>query len=191
MLYYLGRISNSKTVVFTIIDTSPHSSPRFPPLPWCSDSLNRMWALVECSSGAHSTTGTLDHGASILLRFPLLTCHGQSFRELSTEEYEDVAIWLWIPALALMDMAIAATALHLLVSDLSRSSSARLPNPDCIGMAFSRVDRCTFLYFGQWHVMEPFNTWPNSRLHSRKPHLSLGLVGGCDDSRLLTNSIHD
>ncbi len=67
-------------------------------------------------------------GASILLPIPITYL---SWVVLSGTfnggEYEDVAIWLWIPALALMDLAIAATALHLLVSDLSRSSSAPAP----------------------------------------------------------------
>ena len=67
-------------------------------------------------------------GASILLPIPITYL---SWAVLSGTfnggEYEDVAIWLWIPALALMDLAIAATALHLLVSDLSRSSSAPAP----------------------------------------------------------------
>ncbi len=67
-------------------------------------------------------------GASVLLPIPITYL---SWAVLSGTfnggEYEDVAIWLWIPALALMDMAIAATALHLLVSDLSRSSSAPAP----------------------------------------------------------------
>ena len=39
--------------------------------------------------------------------------------DVSTE----VLKWLWIPALSMIDLAVAATALHLLVSDLSRSSA--------------------------------------------------------------------
>ena len=35
--------------------------------------------------------------------------------------------WLWIPSLAMLDLAIAATALHLMVSDLSRSAAAPAP----------------------------------------------------------------
>ena len=67
-------------------------------------------------------------GSSILLPIPLTYL---SWAVLSGTfngwEYEDAALWLWIPALALMDLAIASTALHLLVSDLSRSSSAPAP----------------------------------------------------------------
>ena len=64
-------------------------------------------------------------GASILLPVPLTylswaILSGGVDAEVSSE----VLRWLWIPALALIDLAIAATALHLLVSDLSRSSAA-------------------------------------------------------------------
>ena len=67
-------------------------------------------------------------GASILLPIPITYLAWAVLSEtFDGGEYEDVAIWLWIPALAIMDLAIAATALHLLVSDLSRSSSAPAP----------------------------------------------------------------
>ncbi len=67
-------------------------------------------------------------GASLLLPIPITYL---SWMVLSGTfnggESEDVVLWLWIPALALMDLAIAATALHLLVADLSRSSAAPSP----------------------------------------------------------------
>ena len=67
-------------------------------------------------------------GSSILLPIPLTYL---SWAVLSGTfngwEYEDAALWLWIPALALIDLAMASTALHLLVYDLSRSSSAPAP----------------------------------------------------------------
>ena len=67
-------------------------------------------------------------GASILLPIPVtylswLVLSGSVDEPVSSE----VLTWLWIPALAMMDLAIASTALHLLVSDLSRSSAAPAP----------------------------------------------------------------
>jgi hypothetical protein len=67
-------------------------------------------------------------GASILLPIPVtylswFVLSGSVDDQVSSE----VILWLWIPALAMMDLAIAATALHLLVADLSRSSAAPAP----------------------------------------------------------------
>ena len=67
-------------------------------------------------------------GASILLPIPVtylswFVLSGSVDDQVSSE----VMVWLWIPALAMMDLAIASTALHLLVSDLSRSSAAPAP----------------------------------------------------------------
>ncbi|RAH07000.1 MAG: hypothetical protein CMA00_000935 [Methanobacteriota archaeon] len=67
-------------------------------------------------------------GASIFLPIPItyiswFVLSGSVDSEISSE----VLKWLWIPSLALLDLAIAATALHLLVSDLSRSNAAPAP----------------------------------------------------------------
>ena len=67
-------------------------------------------------------------GASIVLPIPVtylswLVLSGSVDGQVSSE----VLTWLWIPALAMVDLAIASTALHLLVSDLSRSSAAPAP----------------------------------------------------------------
>ena len=43
------------------------------------------------------------------------------------ETYSEVLTWLWLPSLVIMDLAIAATALHLLVADLSRSGASPAP----------------------------------------------------------------
>jgi len=66
--------------------------------------------------------------ASILLPIPItylswFILSGSVDDQVSSE----VMMWLWIPALAMTDLAIASTALHLLVSDLSRSSVAPAP----------------------------------------------------------------
>ena len=37
---------------------------------------------------------------------------------------EDVILWLWLPALSMIDLAIASSALHFLVSDLQRSNAS-------------------------------------------------------------------
>ena len=67
-------------------------------------------------------------GASLILPIPVtylswFVLSGSVDAQVSSE----VLAWLWIPALAMMDLAIASTALHLLVSDLSRSSAAPAP----------------------------------------------------------------
>ena len=61
-------------------------------------------------------------GASLLLPIPItylswILLDGAIDAESSIE----VMKWIWLPALSLIDVAIAATALHLLISDLSRS----------------------------------------------------------------------
>jgi len=67
-------------------------------------------------------------GASIILPIPLvylswLVLAGSVDSETSSE----VLWWLWLPALSMLDLAVAATSLHLLVSDLSRSSAVPVP----------------------------------------------------------------
>ena len=86
-----------------------------------SDS-GRWWNAIvgPMARPAYSITG-----ASLLLPIPItylswLVLSGSVDSAVSSE----VLKWLWVPSLALLDLAIAATALHLLVSDLSRSSAA-------------------------------------------------------------------
>ena len=43
---------------------------------------------------------------------------------IDSETSMEVLKWLWVPSLALLDLAIASTALHIMVADLSRSSAA-------------------------------------------------------------------
>ena len=66
--------------------------------------------------------------ASIIFPVPLtyfswIILSGSFDEQVSSE----TILWLWIPAIVMADVAIAATALHLLVSDLSRSSAAPSP----------------------------------------------------------------
>ncbi|HIG33570.1 MAG TPA: ABC transporter ATP-binding protein [Candidatus Poseidoniales archaeon] len=85
----------------------------------------RWWNAV---AGPMSRPAFSITGASILLPIPVtylswFVLSGSVDDQVSSE----VILWLWIPALAMMDLAIAATALHLLVADLSRSSAAPVP----------------------------------------------------------------
>ena len=89
-----------------------------------SDS-GRWWNAIvgPMSRPAYSITG-----ASLVLPIPItylswIVLSGSVDSEVSSE----VLRWLWIPSLALLDLAIAATALHLLVHDLSRSSASPTP----------------------------------------------------------------
>ncbi len=85
----------------------------------------RWWNAV---AGPMSRPALSITGSSILLPIPItylswLILSGS----MDVSDTEETKLWLWIPALALMDLAIAATALHLLVADLSRSSAAPSP----------------------------------------------------------------
>jgi hypothetical protein len=64
-------------------------------------------------------------GASILLPLPLtyLSWFVLAGPTDSTSESE-ILRWLWLPAVVMIDVAVAAAALHLLVADLRRASAA-------------------------------------------------------------------
>jgi len=67
-------------------------------------------------------------GASMVLPIPLAYLSWAVLAgSVEVETYSEVLVWLWLPALAMLDLAVAATSLHLLVSDLSRSSAAPAP----------------------------------------------------------------
>tara|TARA_B100000586_G_scaffold130418_1_gene94300 strand:- start:400 stop:804 length:405 start_codon:yes stop_codon:yes gene_type:complete len=64
-------------------------------------------------------------GASLVLPIPLtylswFVLAGSFDPDASSE----VLRWLWLPALSMLDLAVAAAALHLLVADLRRASAA-------------------------------------------------------------------
>tara|TARA_B100001113_G_scaffold202516_1_gene165991 strand:+ start:18480 stop:19895 length:1416 start_codon:yes stop_codon:yes gene_type:complete len=68
-------------------------------------------------------------GASLILPLPLTYLSWIILIGDKSELYSnDVVTWLWLPALCMLDLAIASSALHFLVSDLqrSRASSASL-----------------------------------------------------------------
>ncbi|HJM18201.1 MAG TPA: ATP-binding cassette domain-containing protein [Candidatus Thalassarchaeaceae archaeon] len=81
----------------------------------------RWWDAV---TGPMSRPACSVAGASLILPIPVtylswLVLDGSIDPESSIE----VLKWLWLPALSMIDVAIAATALHLLISDLSRSNA--------------------------------------------------------------------
>ena len=85
----------------------------------------RWWDAVAGPMARPAFTIT---GASMILPIPVtylswFVLSGSVDDQVSSE----VLRWLWIPALAMVDLAIASTALHLLVSNLSRSSAAPAP----------------------------------------------------------------
>jgi len=64
-------------------------------------------------------------GASILLPLPLTYLSWFVLvGDNSGNHSDEVMKWLWLPALSLIDVAIAASALHFLVADLHRSNAA-------------------------------------------------------------------
>jgi len=95
-----------------------------------SPAIYRRLAEDDCGRWWNAVVGPMTRpansiaGASLLLPIPLtylswFVLGGSVDPDVSTE----VLKWLWIPALSMLDLAVAATALHLLVSDLSRSSA--------------------------------------------------------------------
>ncbi len=64
-------------------------------------------------------------GASLLLPLPLTYLSWFVLTGNNATLYsEDVILWLWLPALSMIDLAIASSALHFLVSDLQRSNAS-------------------------------------------------------------------
>jgi hypothetical protein len=59
-------------------------------------------------------------GASFLLPLPIIYL---SWYILSGDLDSDVPSWLWLFALVIIDLSVAASALHLMVADLSRASA--------------------------------------------------------------------
>ena len=64
-------------------------------------------------------------GASLLLPLPLTYLSWIILIGDKSELYSnEVLTWLWLPALCMLDLAIASSALHFLVSDLQRSQAS-------------------------------------------------------------------
>ena len=59
-------------------------------------------------------------GASFLLPLPIIYL---SWYILSGDFDSDVPSWLWLFGLVIIDLSVAASALHLMVADLSRASA--------------------------------------------------------------------
>ena len=64
-------------------------------------------------------------GASIILPLPITYLAWIVLVDSSDfANHSEVTRWLWLPALIIIDVALAAAALHLLVADLRRASAA-------------------------------------------------------------------
>jgi len=96
-----------------------------------SPALVRRLAEADCGRWWSAVAGPMTRpvnslaGASLILPIPLtylswLVLAGSFDADASSE----VLRWLWLPAVAMLDVAIAAAALHLLVADLRRASAA-------------------------------------------------------------------
>lgn len=96
-----------------------------------SPALVRRMAEADCGRWWSAVAGPMTRpvnslaGASLILPIPLtylswLVLAGSFDADASSE----VLRWLWLPAVAMIDVAIAAAALHLLVADLRRASAA-------------------------------------------------------------------
>jgi len=96
-----------------------------------SPALVRRLAEADCGRWWNAAVGPMARpansiaGASLVLPIPLtylswFVLAGSFDPDASSE----VLRWLWLPALSMLDLAVAAAALHLLVSDLRRANAA-------------------------------------------------------------------
>ncbi len=67
-------------------------------------------------------------GSSIILPIPVVYLSWFVLAgSVDSETSSEVLWWIWLPALSMLDLAVAATALHIMVGDLSRASAAPAP----------------------------------------------------------------
>lgn len=82
----------------------------------------KWWSAV-CGPQIRPMTSIM--ASSILLPIPLTYLSWYVLSgSVPADVSEDVLRWLWLPSLVIIDISCAATALHLLVSDLRRSGAA-------------------------------------------------------------------
>jgi energy-coupling factor transporter ATP-binding protein EcfA2 len=82
----------------------------------------KWWSAI-CGPQFRPATSVL--ASSIILPIPLTYLSWFVLEGLITGEVDQNAIyWLWLPSLVIIDISCASTALHMLVSDLRRSSAA-------------------------------------------------------------------
>ena len=64
-------------------------------------------------------------GSSIILPLPLIYISWLIFSDrIDYVDNSDILAWLWLPGLVMFSVALAASSLHLLVSDLRRSGAS-------------------------------------------------------------------
>ena len=81
------------------------------------------WWNAMIGPGARQTYSLV--GASIILPLPITYLAWAILVDPSDfVNHSEVTRWLWLPALIIIDVAVAAAALHLLVADLRRASAA-------------------------------------------------------------------
>ena len=96
-----------------------------------SPALTRRLAEERCGAWWNAMIGPSARptyslvGASIILPLPITYFAWVILVDPSEFTYHsEVTLWLWLPALIIIDVAAAAAALHLLVADLRRASAA-------------------------------------------------------------------
>ena len=96
-----------------------------------SPALTRRLAEERCGAWWNAMIGPSARqtyslvGASIILPLPITYLAWIILVEPSEfTNHPEVTRWLWLPALIIIDVAVAAAALHLLVADLRRASAA-------------------------------------------------------------------
>ena len=81
------------------------------------------WWSATCGPQFRPATSLL--ASSIILPIPLTYLSWFVLEGMITGDVNQNAIyWLWLPSIVIMDISCASTALHMLVSDLRRSSAA-------------------------------------------------------------------
>ena len=96
-----------------------------------SPALTRRLAEERCGAWWNAMIGPSARqtyslvGASIILPLPITYLAWAILVDPSEfANHSEVTRWLWLPALIIIDVAAAASALHLLVADLRRASAA-------------------------------------------------------------------
>ena len=89
---------------------------------YSEENCGRWWSAVI---GPKFRMASSIIGSSIILPLPLIYISWFVLsNNISNLDNSDISTWLWLPGLVMFSVAIAASALHLLVSDLRRSGAS-------------------------------------------------------------------
>ena len=89
---------------------------------YAEENCGRWWAAII---GPKFRMASSIIGSSIILPLPLIYISWLIFSDrIDYVDNSDILAWLWLPGLVMFSVALAASSLHLLVSDLRRSGAS-------------------------------------------------------------------